>query len=228
MALNTPSYTDVTCPCGIVCKKYKPKPGRIYFCSKKCQREAYQRLDGKCLCKQCRNWLDKEEFLWMKDARYASGVHRSSWCNACRKTRRSKYHSANRSRAHVRHDAWRKRCLERGGDTALRWYFTRHLSQYKARAKRLGLAIDIDADFLVDLFHKQEGVCYYTRQPLLWNTYGMGKARSEAMSLDRRDPGLGYVKENVVLCHFFVNTAKGGLTERQFVDFCGLVVKHRC
>lgn len=33
---------------------------------------------------------------------------------------------------------------------------------------------------------------------------------------------------DVMQVHFFVNTAKGGLTERQFVDFCGLVVKHRC
>ena len=59
------------------------------------------------------------------------------------------------------------------------------------------LSIDITPDFMVSLFHLQEGRCYYTGEVLDWNSYGKKHPSSDSMSVDRKDPTIGYVKTNV-------------------------------
>lgn len=45
------------------------------------------------------------------------------------------------------------------------------------------------------------------------------------MSLDRVIPSLGYVRGNVVLCTFWMNTMKGNRTKAEFLDACKTVVR---
>lgn len=133
------------------------------------------------------------------------------------------YHSKeeNKKKAREKHDRWREKCLAEGGDKALRWYFTRQMSTYRARTPE---SCDIDPDFLVLLYHKQNGLCYYTGQPLEWDSYGKRVPTKNSLSVDRLDPEKGYNKSNVVLCTYAVNTTKGHHTETQFYDFCQSVL----
>jgi len=125
------------------------------------------------------------------------------------------------------HDAWRERRLTVGGDVALHWYFTRQLSGYRKRSKEVQQLCDLNANFLVSLYHKQEGRCYFTGTDLQWQNYGHGVARPDSLSVDRLDPTKGYVQNNVVLCIYFVNTAKGRLSEESFYSFCQKVLDYR-
>lgn len=60
---------------------------------------------------------------------------------------------------------------------------------------------------------------------MIVNTFGIVHAAFEpdAMSLDRKDPKLGYISENVVLCTFMMNTSKGQRTDLEFIDLCRIV-----
>ncbi len=170
-------------------------------------------------CSKCNLTLPKNKFYWSKSQ------GRYSYCQECKSKARKKYHKQNKQKARQRHNKWRKKCLDEGGDKALRWYFTRHLGSYRKKTREKNLPkMDIDSDYLVELFHSQNGRCYYTNKVLEWNNYGKKKASSISLSVDRKVPERGYIKGNIVLCTYFSNTSKGKLTDQEFYDFCKTVL----
>lgn len=65
---------------------------------------------------------------------------------------------------------------------------------------------ELDFDFLVDLYHKQNGRCAYSNMPLKFRT-GLDTTYHWKASLERKDPFKGYTKDNVCLiCHEFNTT----------------------
>lgn len=75
---------------------------------------------------------------------------------------------------------------------------------YKYRSKAKCLEFDLDYKFLLSLFEKQKGMCYYTGMALR-----VSKGKSfDTMSLDRVDPQHGYIKGNVVFCLNCINMLK--------------------
>jgi hypothetical protein len=79
----------------------------------------------------------------------------------------------------------------------------------KNRSKKLGVPFNLDKRFLVEMYKKQDGLCFYTGEPMVLK-FGDGKNR-HALSVDRVVPKLGYTKDNVVLCSNLINTLKGTL-----------------
>lgn len=73
---------------------------------------------------------------------------------------------------------------------------------------------DLTLKYLTDLFKSQEGLCYYSGEELKF-----GPICQEHISLDRKDPSLGYKQDNVVWCIFRANTMKGSLNEDEFYRF---------
>ena len=170
-------------------------------------------------CYSCKLHLKKDDFYWHNGKK-------NSYCYKCRSIKRKEHHVKNKDRAKEKHNKWRERSLAEGGDKALKWYFTRHMGAYKRRTKLDNLPkCNLDADYLVELFHRQNGKCFYTQNILIWNNYGKKKACWDSMSLDRKIPNKGYVKGNVVLCTYFVNTSKGKLTHKEFYKFCETILK---
>lgn len=90
----------------------------------------------------------------------------------------------------------------------------------RASKKAPKLAVDIDIDFLVWLLEEQQGLCFYTGLPMTTH------AGIWAISLDRVDSSLGYLKENVVLCATQVNQMKGTLSGREFIALSRIIVEH--
>ena len=77
----------------------------------------------------------------------------------------------------------------------------------KARCKKKSnngrdMKFEIDFDFLVELFHKQKGLCAYSGIPL---TFGSHHEIYWTTSLERINPLMGYTKENVCFIIYELN-----------------------
>lgn len=83
-------------------------------------------------------------------------------------------------------------------------------SNIKTRAKKEGVIFDLqnDKNYLLKLFRKQKGKCFYTDQLLTWD----GNDRKTAISVDKIIPNKGYIKDNIVLCTRRINTVKNDLS----------------
>lgn len=84
-------------------------------------------------------------------------------------------------------------------------------------AMKRGLEYNITAEYLFEVWNKQDGLCVYTGLPL---KIGKGEA-----SVDRIDPSKGYVRGNVQWVVTKVNYMKWDSTEDEFLALCSLIVK---
>jgi len=76
---------------------------------------------------------------------------------------------------------------------------------------------DLTVDYLVNLYNKQDGYCFYTGEKMLFGWVD-GKINHNSLSLDKLDPEKGYVQGNVVWCTYLINTMKQNLNEQQFYN----------
>lgn len=76
---------------------------------------------------------------------------------------------------------------------------------------------DLTVDYLVSLYEKQKGRCFYSDEEMIFGWVD-GKVHHNSLSLDKLDPAKGYVQGNVVWCTYLVNTMKQDMTEQQFYD----------
>ena len=97
---------------------------------------------------------------------------------------------------------------------------------YNCRSK----AIRDDKEFnithkdLVDLWNRQNGLCYYSKQPMTLPSGTHRKPNHNRVSVDRYDNTKGYVKGNIRLCKWIANQAKGSGNSRTLIKFCKDVV----
>lgn len=88
----------------------------------------------------------------------------------------------------------------------------------KHRALKAGISFDIDANYLLELFERQDGCCAYTGRKMLVEA-GKGH-RADGISVDRIDSAKGYTKDNVQLVCFVVNMAKQKMSHSEFITMC--------
>jgi hypothetical protein len=111
--------------------------------------------------------------------------------------------------------AWYENRFKNGG-----WALYRFIN-CRDRNKKLGLApTDVTKDYLLELFQKQGGRCYYTKVPFRMQ---MGIFTP---SVDRKDPKQGYYKSNIVLCLAGVNYAKNDASVEEFTEFLREIKDH--
>lgn len=93
----------------------------------------------------------------------------------------------------------------------------------RQRARKKGLSCEIDMPWV--LKHLQRGVCWATGLPfVLEYGGGPGTARAFAPSIDRRNPKLGYTKDNTQVVCWMYNCAKGIATHEDVVRMSRAVV----
>lgn len=225
-----------TCGSPLDRQPWQLRRAKRHFCNRECHAKATDRATAQDLesyrCPRCEHDLPPDAFTWetLTHGKRQGKRRRRGYCQDCTKEARKDYYAENRPSSREKHDAWRRRCLAEGGDKALRWYFQRHLGAYRKRTREQGLpTCDLDADWLVCLFHEQKGRCYYSGEEMRWNNYGAGKGGTQldSMSIDRKDPEGGYVKGNVVLCTYLVNTVKTRLTEEELYAMCERILTVR-
>jgi hypothetical protein len=109
--------------------------------------------------------------------------------------------------------------------------FRHYLKMAKKNAKAKGKECTITAQYLKDLWEKQDGRCPYAGWELnypsttrKWISY---KLHPRQASLDRIDSSLGYVPGNVQFVSVIANYAKNSFSENELLKFCKAVVDYR-
>jgi len=102
-------------------------------------------------------------------------------------------------------------------------YFIHKASRLKncVRTRRKNLHCDVDGAFLLELYKNQNGTCFYSGIEIFHNK---DTFEYDSISVDRKDPNLGYTKDNIVLCAFGINSMKGNLNEESFKVFLQKVI----
>ena len=134
--------------------------------------------------------------------RYQDPKNRMVLCRDCRLQRRA---ASRRSQERTR-EQWM------GETLAVRKY---------SSDKQASLTVD----FLIDLWDKQNGLCYYSGLPMIEPKYGAGRNAFTA-SLDRLDSSLGYIPSNVVWAMWICNVGKNNFTVDQYLSLCKAVAEH--
>lgn len=138
--------------------------------------------DGKKRCYVCEEVRPLEEFL-----------SNHKYCNHCIETVRD-------------------RVTDRLKDnTDLDRMLNARLSNARERTKMKGLAMDIDIEYLRELYAKQEGRCFYTNDQL-----SLATTNQRTLSIDRIDSSRGYIKGNIALCIKQVNMCKLDMSLNEF------------
>lgn len=88
---------------------------------------------------------------------------------------------------------------------------------------RSKLPSDLTSEFMVELWNKQEGLCFYSGVKMAEPIMGGGR-NSLSASIDRIDPKLGYTKNNVVWCTWICNAGKSDLSVQEYLSVCQSVV----
>jgi len=89
-------------------------------------------------------------------------------------------------------------------------------SSIRNRAKDEGFDLDLDVDFIWDLYVKQEGKCALTGWKISFNK----SHKLNTVSVDRIDSTKGYLRTNVQLTNKLVNRCKLNCPEDLFYDIC--------
>ena len=85
--------------------------------------------------------------------------------------------------------------------------------------KQCGIKCDLTVDFLKKLYEEQNGLCFYSKLPMVFRQYGNGR-NAYSISIDKKDGKKGYTKKNVVLCCWAANAGKYNFTIDEYVKFC--------
>lgn len=95
------------------------------------------------------------------------------------------------------------------------------------RAQKKKLTFEITKQDIIDLYHKQNGLCALTGNVLAY-TANMADGRHivnpRNLSVDRIDSTKGYTKDNIQLVCAQINRIKDNLTIDKLIEICRLVV----
>ena len=131
----------------------------------------------------------------------------------------SRYRSdpQHRELAKARSSAWYYANTDkvRQRDRVDRWH-SHIVSRAVSSAKARGHEHAIDGDFVLTLFKKQNGLCYWTGVPMVPS---VATSDPQRPSIDRLDGDIGYVPENCVLACWFANLGRGSVKADRFRDF---------
>lgn len=113
---------------------------------------------------------------------------------------------------------------QRGYRDTEKYVFYQRAYEIRRRCKSKGIkCIDNLKDFLMALWREQEKKCSYSGLEMSLNGY---QNNPLAMTVDRIDPALGYVQNNIVLCCSMVNRMKQNMTPSELVKWCHIIVDH--
>lgn len=98
---------------------------------------------------------------------------------------------------------------------------------YKNNSKLNNVEFEISIEYVWDIFIKQKRKCALSGVELKFSSNLRGKRDGDA-SIDRINPKLGYIKNNIQLIHKDLNIIKGFSEDRLFILLCKLVAnKHK-
>ena len=100
------------------------------------------------------------------------------------------------------------------------------MGRYKRSAKTKGLPFELTEEELAEIF---KSPCNYCGRVEVAVCKGLGETSGDYsyVGIDRVDPRLGYLLDNVVPCCWTCNMMKNTLTEEFFLSHVKLIAQHR-
>ena len=151
-------------------------------------------------CARCGHDLPTKEF-------YPSKTNRSGFTSWCR-------------------DCWSaySKTVARKTYTTLKGQLRHRAKAARARAVRFQLPFNIDADYLLELWEKQDGKCALSGIPFVLSDGSGSRKQPFRPSVDRIRPTRGYVRGNVRLVATIVNFGMNKWGLKDFLIMCRAVV----
>lgn len=140
--------------------------------------------DGLWLCERCSTYKNKSDFIYRKD-----GLIRFRFCKKCK-------HKGSTKSIHESYTGYIRNLI-------------RHI---KHRASKTGIPYNLDAQYCIDLWDRQNGLCFYTDSISVIGNSNDKRHNNLSPSLDKIVPELGYTKGNVVWCQQRINVMKNDAT----------------
>lgn len=112
-----------------------------------------------------------------------------------------------------------------------KYFFNSFLFSYANNSKAKNVDFNINLNDLDYLYEKQKGLCYYTKENLtipeaasqhIKNTKKFD-AHNYNISIDRINPNIGYLKDNIVFCLSDINMIKYTFDTKTFYMNCKMV-----
>ncbi len=150
---------------------------------------ALEIIDGNGKCIKCDGIKPLTNFY-----NYTKRSKYSKTCNKCRLIERRKQLNSSIEKAMAH-----RVCVARGS------------------AKKKGLPFDLDGPYLMDVYDSQSRLCFYTDR-VMSTDFGIGVFK-DTLSIDRIVPEKGYVKGNVVICCYKINSVKNDLSLIEVKDY---------
>ena len=123
-------------------------------------------------------------------------------CQACRKMLPASAFTRSRNVATGIYAECKKCAAARGREAYRRDPIPIVVRAIASRSKKNGIFCDLTLNDVQDIYNEQEGRCFYTG--LEFGDIGT----NYAISVDRIVPDRGYTRDNIVLCHRWVNVMK--------------------
>ena len=157
------------------------------------------------LCTHCKKFKTKDQFN--KNIRNLDRDGISKQCKACRK------------------ENYKRLKQEEDNSKRLVNLLKIRLHDAIVRSKKKNLYIDIDLEFLKELWNKQNGKCALTNFDMDCKITSK-KENPYVLSLDRKDPAKGYTKDNVQLVCYSANVMKSTLSISELKKFCKAIINN--
>jgi len=99
-------------------------------------------------------------------------------------------------------------------------------NQAYQRSCKKGWEFDITPEYLMEIYNKQNGLCYYSGIKMEIALKGYS-TNNYTLSIDRIDSTIGYLSSNIVLCCDAVNTMKMQMETNEFLKICKKIVDYK-
>lgn len=187
----------------------------------------------KCICLNCGTTANKRLRESNRKHRCKSIINGEKKCFKCKSFKITDEFARNKStfdgfakvckECFKNYDATKKHYANKifKNKTDLLFNFKTRMSYFKLKSKMKNLEFNIDEHYLMDLYKKQNGKCYFSGIDIKHNKDFLNY---DSISIERLNPDMGYTKGNVVLSCFSLNSFKGMMTEREFKDFLKIIL----
>lgn len=174
----------------------------------------YYHPQGVRRCSECQEVLSatSENFYVKKYHKNSKGEITNIGLSACCKSCDKKYQAIDKRKQRENPELYCRRVIP-----GLRF-----------RAKEQSVPFDLNGEQLFKILNNQNFNCYYTGEPLDFSVEeGTNNYPNRMMpSVDKIDPNLGYVENNVAWTFYYVNRMKNDLNFKEFIELCQKVIRN--
>lgn len=175
------------------------------YCSlKNRHKENHINEENHILCCKCKEYKAEDDFDIANNNWFRK--NRDRRCKKCKK------------------EQYTKRLLSNKGNQGIDRLITERYAGLKDRAKKNGLLVDFDREYLKELWENQNHKCALSGIEMT-TTFFQGRTLTN-ISVDRIDSSKGYIKENVQLVCMAINQMKSDMSKEELINFCKLIINY--